>query len=111
MTVCICALTLSVISATSADLGTTQQFTARGIPEANPLMRPFVEGPGGRGEVMVGAVTTAAYFMLARNPGIESTVIQSVALAVHAFAALHNTRSGSAQEVPLIILPVLVLSW
>jgi hypothetical protein len=111
MTACLCALTLSLLSAAAADLGTTQQFTARDIHEMNPLARPFVEGRGSRGEVVLGAITAGVYLTLARGPDIWHTAAQTVALAVHAVMAFRNVRIGSAHEVPIIVLPVLVVTW
>lgn len=116
MTICLCGLTLSLLSAMASDLGTTADFTARGHREMNPLARPFVEGRGARGEVVLGALSAGAYLALdaGRGPRVPrplALAVQGVALVVHATLAVRNVRTGYARETPPIMFPVLVLTW
>lgn len=116
MTACLCGLTLSLLSALSADLGTTADFTARGYRELNPLARPFVAGRGGRGEVVLGLASAGAYLAIdaGRGPRLPrhlALAVQGVAFAIHATLAVRNVRTGYARETPPIMTPILVLSW
>ncbi len=114
MTVCLCGLTLSLLSALSADLSTTAEFTARGYHEVNPLARPFVRGRGQRGELGTGLVTAGAYVILGTDPRISktsATVIQTMALAIHSTLAMYHVRKGVSREVTPIMFPILVVRW
>jgi hypothetical protein len=112
MTACLCALTLSLLSALGSDLGSTVQFTAAGEPEANPLARPFVEGRGAKGEAWLGGITAGAYLAVDRTvPEPWRSLVLGAAFAAHTTLAIRNVRGGAAHEVPPIVFPVLVLRW
>jgi hypothetical protein len=112
MTSCLCGLLLATLSAASADLATTADFTAQGYREANPLARPFVSGRGARGEAWLGGITAGTYLAVDRaiwEPW--RSFVLGVAFAVHATLAVRNAQEGKATDVPMITFPVLVLRW
>ncbi len=111
MTLCLCGLLAAALSAGSADLATTAQFTARDYPEVNPLARPFVQGRGSRGEMVLGALNGGAYVALdrAREPWRSAGL--GAAVVMHTALAIRNVRGGMAIDVPRIVFPVLVVRW
>ena len=111
MTLCLCGLLAAALSAGSADLATTAQFTARGGRELNPLARPFVQGRGSRGEAVLGAFNGGAYLALDRAREPWRSLGLGAAFAVHTTLAIRNVRTGGAREVPMITFPVLVVRW
>ena len=112
MTACLCALLVATLSAASADLATTAQFTAVGSRELNPVARPFVRGRGARGEAWLGGMTAGAYLAVDRlTPEPWRTLTLGAAFLVHATLATRNVREGSAREVPMILFPVLAVQW
>ena len=112
MQICLCGLLVDTLSAASADLATTAQFTAVGSPEANPLARPFVRGRGARGEAWLGGMTAGAYLAMDRlAPEPWRTLILGAAFLVHATLAIQNVHGGGAREVPMIRVPILVVHW
>ncbi|MFZ5863534.1 MAG: hypothetical protein ACOYXR_11920 [Nitrospirota bacterium] len=111
MTACLCGLLVATLSAASADLETTRQFTANGQKELNPLARPFVEGRGARGEAWLGSITVATYVTLGQAPEPWRTLALFGGWAVHTTMAIRNVRIGTAHEVPRIVFPVLAVRW
>ncbi len=111
MSVHVCCLILALLSAASADVETTRQFTAQGFHEANPLARPFVEGPGARGELVVAVATTGTYILLAQESRAWRISVQVTAWTIHSMLAVRNVREKYAREVPLIVLPLFIVTW
>lgn len=112
MSVCLCGLLVAALSAGSADLDTTAQFTAKGGPEMNPLARPFVEGRGAKGEVTLGVLNAGAFLLVdQRAPEPWRSLTLGGAFAVHTWLATRNVRVSSAETVPPIVFPVLIVRW
>lgn len=110
---CVCGLALFAVSAIGADLHTTYQFTNRGVRELNPIARPFVEGPGDGGELLLAVVVSAVTL---RVEALESgTGTGGVALgvigALHALSAARNHRSWASPDFPAIVFPTLVFRF
>ncbi len=112
MTLCLCGLTLSLLSALGSDLGSTAQFTAVGAREVNPIARPFVRGRGARGEAWLGGLTAGAYLAVDRTmPEPWRSLTMAGAIAIHMTLAIRNARFGGATDTPAILLPILVITW
>ena len=111
MGACFCGLFLATLSAASVDLQTTQQFTARGYQEANPIARPFVEGRGSRGELILGSLTAAGYFAIDKTPEPWRTLVLLGGFATHTTLAVQNAKRGAASYVPPVMFPVLAIWW
>jgi hypothetical protein len=111
MTACLCGLLVATLSAASADLETTRQFTAQGQRELNPLARPFVEGRGARGEAWLGSITVASYVAIGQSSEPWRTITLIGAWAIHTTMAVRNVRLGTANEVPWIMFPMLAIRW
>lgn len=111
MTVCLCGLLVATLSAMSADLDTTRQFTASGAGvELNPVARPFVEGRGARGEAVLGMVSAMAWLRVDRWPEPWRSSLMLAGWSIHAALALNHERVLGA-DVPVVMLPVLAVRW
>ncbi|MBI3608297.1 MAG: hypothetical protein HY207_10040 [Nitrospirae bacterium] len=111
MTITICCWLLSLATAGVADLTTTAEFTRRGVPELNPIARPFVEGRGNRGEIVLGAMSGGLYLAIDRSLEPYRTIGLLTATLAHTAMAIRNVRIGSAQEMPPLIAPILIVRW
>lgn len=109
--VCLCGLLMATISAASADLSTTAQFTALGGKEANPLAEPFVAGGGSKGEILLGLVNVGVYGMVDQFDEPYRTSGLLTGWAIHTVLAIRNVKYGHAYDVPVILFPILVLRW
>ena len=111
MTVCLCALVLASVSAMSADLTTTADFTRRGMREANPLARPFVQASSAHGELALGVLNGALYLAADHAPEPWRSGVLGVSFAVHAWlAAVWNPRH-TGSPTPTILFPVIGVTW
>lgn len=108
---CVCGLVVAVISAMSADLTTTAEFTADGYRELNPLARPLVEGAGARGEAILGVASAAAWVTIARAPWRWRTAAMVAGYVAHVYWVRENVRSGRARTITPIMGPVVVVRW
>lgn len=111
MSVCLCGLLVAALSAMGADLDTTGQFTERGYPELNPAARPFVEGSGEAGEATLAVMTGSVYVWLDRQPEPWRSASLGGAFAVHTAMSVRNKHLGGAASIPLIVFPVLTVTW
>ncbi len=111
MTVTICCWFLSLATAGVADLTTTAEFTRRGLPEMNPIARPFVEGSGSRGETVLGAMSGGLYLAIDRTLEPYRTIGLLTATLAHTAMAIRNVRIGAVEEMPALIAPILIVRW
>lgn len=111
MTVDICCLVLTLLSANVSDLTQTARFTGKaGFEEANPIAAPLVNGSGAAGEIVSGVVAlTTAYRLERWNNNWSRTVMLLWAVA-HIRAVQRNMEYHP--EAPIVIMaPVLAIRW
>lgn len=112
MTVHLTGILVATLSAASADLDTTRQFTADGYRELNPFARPFVAGRGSDGEALLEVFSVSAYVLMSRaapEPFLTSGLLG--AWVIHAWMVQRNVTQTSAKEVTRIVTPFVVIMW
>ena len=98
------ALTLNI-----SDLSQTANFTAMGGQELNPLVAGLVEGSVRRGEMALGTVSAISLVMLEHYHPVLALIEEIAMIAGHGWAVFHN--EGQGWEVPMVVLPVIMVRW
>ena len=96
-----------LISAMLSDLNQTADFTARGVREANPIAKPFVQDKSPYGEVALGTLGAMVAGKLPDKPKYKA--LKALWAAGHTLAGIHNAKEGHGK--PNIIFPVVTYKW
>lgn len=111
MTLDVCCLLFTLLSANVSDLQQTARFTHQvGHEEINLAAAWLVDGPNAGGEVVSGVVAALAALHLERQ---HTTTARSTMVAwalIHARMVWRNERYGTRTPY-LIMLPVFTLTW
>lgn len=129
MTIDVCCLVLSLLSANVSDLAQTARFThseervsvtrngkqvsvttTTAYSEANPLAGPLVDSSDARGEIALAAMAMVSAYRLQRWNTWQSQAVLLAWAVLHVSAVARN--QDRHPEVPvLIVLPVLTARW
>jgi hypothetical protein len=111
MTLEVCCLVFTLLSANASDLMQTARFTHKvGYNEANVFAAPLVDGPSPTGELVSGVAAFATAYRLERWNTPTSKAIMLAWTLAHMLTIHGNTVHHP--EVPyLVVFPVLTVQW
>lgn len=127
MTIDVCCLVLSLLSANVSDLAQTARFThseervsvtrngksvttTKAYHEDNPFAAPLVDSSDARGEIALAAVALVSAYKLERWNNWQSQAVMLAWAVLHVSAVARN--QDRHPEVPvLLVLPVLTARW
>ncbi len=116
MTLQVCCLWLSLVSANVSDSVQTSEFTRDGQRELNPIARPFVRGAESLGEIGLSlmGITTVLY-LESKKTKVGSTIgryanwVELAWLAAHIWGIQNNERLG--YRVPFVAVPLIQVAF
>lgn len=112
MTIEICCTLITLISLATSDFSQTATFTSMDYHEANPILRPLVQGRNSYGEIAIGIATVGSIFALEelkQSDRASATTLEWIAIAGHSLAVWHNEALGF--KAPMVVFPVIVGRW
>ena len=111
MTVSVCCLLFSLLSANLSDLRQTARFTHQaGYYEANPAAAWLVDGPSPDGEIVSGVVALAGAVALERRNTTGSRAVMLAWTVAHVLAVVGN-HTEHAEVGYFVAFPVLTVQW
>jgi hypothetical protein len=109
MTIDVCCLIFTLLSANISDLSQTARFThLDGYYEQNPLAKWLVDGPGAGGEIMSGVVAVLVAREFEQRPTVVTRLIVAGWALGHVRMVTSNENHGAVYS---IVLPVLMVRW
>jgi hypothetical protein len=109
VTIDVCCLIFTLLSANLSDLQQTARFThLDGYYEANAMAAWLVDGPGAGGELVSAAVAIPMAVWLERQHGLFMDAAMVLWLSGHVRTITRNQDHGVGY---LVILPVVSVRW
>lgn len=130
MTLDVCCLVLTLLSANVSDLTQTAHFTQQGgrvtelrtgsgrkvgerfepDVEGNPLARPLVQSPDARGEMALAAFALVSAYQLERWNNWQAQAVMLAWTVLHVSAVLKNQEKHPEVSIA-IMFPVFIARW